>query len=506
MPTAAPLDDHHRDHDHRDHDHRDHDQELRVKLQEQIGDDVRLGEVAASTGAEVFFRAHDVATGRDMLLKVLALEHAPASEACRRLAREAAITARLHHINVAPVGLVEQRGSVAFYAIGVADAVPLESLLRGESPLAFGQCLSILHDVAAALDHARGQGIIHGCLTPNAIFITGTGRALVAGFSGDENSGADETACWSPAYMAPEQWQHESKADASTDRYALGIIAYELLTGRRRPVSLSVPGVITVSPLNISADVPLRAGVDLGANGAILRALSKHLDQRPRSAQEFVDALVGDPRAGVPSLATQRPRVALPRRRHALRTPTLAILGLCLVGAVATSSTDLLSRLGIPSASSPWFPDLLSPRGSVREVHVSSADDGTTRTLRAPAIVRDGPDPEAREPSAAASPVDGAGDVVSDGAVDTVSAPGGALGSATSAGAIRVTLRGGSALVFIDGVSRGRTPFIGRVSPGSHIVSLRGPGSYVPAARSVSVIAADTVIASFSTVAPPRPR
>ncbi len=345
------------------------DEELRASVQQQIGDRIRLLRIIGSQGAELTFRARDLSSDADVVLKVLAVGPVLAKDASTRLEREAAIASRLDHPNIVAVGRVERRDSIAFYAIEAPSVATLESLLDGRSRPTFDQSLAILRDVAAALDHAHSRGVIHGRLTPASVLITEAGHTQVAGFSiivG--SSGAMEIEGGSPAYMAPEQWHTETTLDARADQYALGVLAYELISGRRRVASSNAAGVVAVDPLEVAADVPLRPGLDLRVNTAILRAVSKHRGHRHLSAGAFVEALAGDPAAAVPSLRAQHPTVAVPRRHIAILPLLLVVVAGIAVGAMATPSAKQLlgvsaprvRRFRPPSSSRPW--PIPSPR------------------------------------------------------------------------------------------------------------------------------------------------
>jgi serine/threonine protein kinase len=468
-------------------------EKLRDHLQGQLGADIQLLEILGANGAELLVRARHL--DRNVVLKILAVDRALAPEAHEQLEREVAIAAQLLHRNIVPVEPIERRGTLTYYTMDLGRARTLESLMGPPRSLDFVQTRDVLRDVATALDYAHGRGIVHGALSPTEIFVANGSVGLVSGFGliggprATRRTGA-------PAYMAPEQWQAGSVIGERADQYALGVIAFELVTGQRRTTSSSIPGVVTVDPLPLAAGRPLGADIPVAMTAAILRAISKRPVNRFDSCREFIAALSGHSLSPVQSLPTQRPSIVEDRRnRFAVgKTVMVVLLGV------------FLGILAVPSAREAFTGPIL--RGHFPwEVHFPSMP---ARVLSAPQSGAAGGAGASRpgSPNASGLTIGPSSPAISGrGSASPAPSTRAPLGPTTASprlGHVRVTLRKGSATVFIDGLPRGTTPLLVRVSPGAHTVSLVGPGSYAPARMTIRVAAGDTAVAGFSP-APPSP-
>src|SRR6185312_12395644 len=130
------------------------------------------------------------------------------------------------------------------------------------------------------------------------------------------------------AYAAPEQ-RRGKHVDGRADQYSLAVIAYELLTGRRRIGFDSVEGIDTVAPIEVLADTPLRKDLPLYANLALRRALSASPANRFPTSTAFADALAGKVDTDVAGLPTKRADLRLTRRSR------IAAGGVAFVGLLA---------------------------------------------------------------------------------------------------------------------------------------------------------------------------
>ena len=214
----------------------------------------RLGayEIVAPLGAggmgEVH-RAHDTRLRRDIALKVLPGAVASSPERLARFEREARIVARLNHPNIVTLHSIEEADGVRFLTMELVEGRNLADLVApGGLPLA--QALDLMIPLADALAAAHEQGVVHRDLKPANVMVTHEGRVKVLDFgiaklltapdapgrSGTEATSAPLTAAWEVVgtvpYMAPEQIFGEA-VDARTDLFSLGILIFELVTGRR---------------------------------------------------------------------------------------------------------------------------------------------------------------------------------------------------------------------------------------------------------------------------------
>lgn len=211
-----------------------------------------LGELGRGASA-VVYRARDRALGRLVAIKVVRPHSiASADDALLRLAREARTVARLQHPNIVTVYAVKRlrTGGLAL----VMQLVPgrtLKQAIVEHGPFAPEQAEAVLRDVASALAYAHGHGVVHRDVKPENIFLDAeTGRAMLSDFgiahSAEHESRLTMTgaAIGTPAYMAPEQIDG-ARADARSDLYSLGLVTWEMLTGRRPWDGESLFNVIT---------------------------------------------------------------------------------------------------------------------------------------------------------------------------------------------------------------------------------------------------------------------
>ena len=285
-------------------------EKVRAKLQDAIGDAFVLGELVGRGGMGMVYRARETALDRDVALKVLAFDPTLNPDAYARFEREAKLAARLDHPHIVPIFSVGQRAGVAFYTMRLVKGGSVEQLLESGTRLDVSHAISILRDVAAALDFAHANGVVHRDIKPANILIGDSGHAMVAdfgiarAFGGDAAATATSTGVvGSPAYMSPEQWRGE-KVDGRADQYALGVLAFELLTGKRPFATASMQELVR---MHLAEDPPdilaYRDDLPSHTTDAVWRALAKDPADRFASATAFVDALAGGTQA-----AASRPR------------------------------------------------------------------------------------------------------------------------------------------------------------------------------------------------------
>jgi serine/threonine protein kinase/alpha-tubulin suppressor-like RCC1 family protein len=199
-----------------------------------------LGELGRG-GSAVVYRARDRSLFRDVAIKVVRPKFAAsAEEALARLAREARTVARLQHPNIVTVHAVKRLhdGGLAL----VMQLVPgrtLKQAVIDDGPFDPERAERVLKDVAEALAFAHSKGVVHRDVKPENIFLeAGTGRALLSDFGIAHSSEFESrltmtgAAIGTPAYMSPEQIDG-APANARSDIYSLGLVAWEMLTGER---------------------------------------------------------------------------------------------------------------------------------------------------------------------------------------------------------------------------------------------------------------------------------
>ena len=246
------------------------------------------------------YRATDTKLGRDVALKVLSAEMAHDAERLARFRREAKVLAQLDHPNIVTIYSVEESEGVHFLTMQLVEGLPLDRLIC-QSGLAVEQIVEIAEGLADALAAAHEKGIVHRDLKPANVMVTNEGRVKVLDFGlakdvrasnlGDATlTSASQTqvgvVMGTPAYMSPEQTSGRP-LDHRTDIFSLGVLLYEMSTGKRPFAGSSsaelVSAILRDTPLSVIAmrpDLPS----DLGR--IIRRCLEKDPRHRVQTARD----------------------------------------------------------------------------------------------------------------------------------------------------------------------------------------------------------------------------
>jgi serine/threonine-protein kinase len=255
-------------------------------------------------GMGVVYRAEHEMLRRPTAIKLLPPQSA-GERSLRRFEREAQLTARLtnpHTVSVYDYGRTPE--GAFYYVMEYLDGVDLERLVREAGPLPPGRVVHILRQVCEALAEAHGAGLIHRDIKPANILLSESGGipdfAKVLDFGlvkeVDESDKArlthEDVVAGTPQYLAPETIQAGNNPDPRSDLYALGAVAYYLLTGA--PIFDGRPLQVIQSHLHASPEAPsARLGRSLPAKleRLVLECLEKDPNLRPESAQALLDRL-----------------------------------------------------------------------------------------------------------------------------------------------------------------------------------------------------------------------
>ena len=284
-----------------------------IDLSELERDYIVKRELGKGGMGSVFLARHRTA-GHDVAIKVIASKYIADADALSRFEREARLMARIRHPNIVhQYELRRLRGGHVALVMQYVRGESLITILRRRGKLRFDECTQILRDIGLALEHAHANGIIHRDVKPHNILIDADkGVALLSDFGiakatqGDAEVTATGMAIGTPAYMAPEQIDNAA-VDGRADLYSLGVVGWEMLSGRRAWEGESLFGIIykqkhqDLAPLTLPRpDAPQRLLL------ALEGALEKDAARRWSSASEFVEQLRSD-----------TPTPAMLRRREA---------------------------------------------------------------------------------------------------------------------------------------------------------------------------------------------
>jgi serine/threonine protein kinase len=253
-------------------------------------------------GFAVVYKARDTTLDRVVALKVLHAHWSTDPDFVTRFRQEARAVANLRHPNIVTVHEAGEAQGQLFIAMEYVPGRTLRELLEREGALPLERASTILEQVADALDYAHQQGVIHRDVKPANIMVEETKRGqratlmdfgLVKAMAGSTALTSMGTLLGSPEYMAPEQADPERVAEVgpAADRYALGIVAYQMLTGRvpfpgKTPATLNAHEHKPVPrPRSLRPELPQRAAA------ALLKMLAKTPGDRYPTAAAFVAAL-----------------------------------------------------------------------------------------------------------------------------------------------------------------------------------------------------------------------
>jgi len=252
-------------------------------------------------GMGVVYLAREERLDRMVALKVLPAHLATQPATRERFLREALTAARLAHPNVVPVYRADEAGGTAFFAMAFVDGESLADRLRDRGALPPSDAVPILRDVAWALAYAHARGVVHRDVKPENILLErATGRTLVSDFGIAHNTAHTDPAArltqdgyvlGTVHYMSPEQVNGQV-LDGRSDLYALGVVAYQLLSGRLPFEGLALPALLMAHASRPAP--PLRDAaptVPASLAAVVDRCLVKSPDSRYPTGEALADAL-----------------------------------------------------------------------------------------------------------------------------------------------------------------------------------------------------------------------
>ena len=270
------------------------------------GDRLEFFELERAIGAGgmgAVFLALDIRLDRFVALKILPPEQATDPEVVQRFYQEARAAARLDHENIARVFTIGQDKAYHFIAFEFVEGTTLREQVERQGPLAVAEAISVTLQIAGALVHASGRGVVHRDIKPSNIIVTPSGRAKLVdmglarrferGGSADDGLTQSGMTLGTFDYISPEQARDPRDVDVRSDLYSLGCTLYHMLTGRP-PFP---EGTVLQKLLQHQADAPpdvrtLNPVVPPELAAIVTRLMAKDRDRRHQTPDQLARDLL----------------------------------------------------------------------------------------------------------------------------------------------------------------------------------------------------------------------
>ncbi len=331
----------------------------------------RITEYLGSGGMGVVYKAEDLKLKRTVALKFLPPELTRNTEARNRFIQEAQAASALDHPNICNIHEIDETpDGRTFICMSCYDGETLKEIIK-RGPLPLDRAVNIIRQIALGLSEAHGRGIVHRDLKPANVVVTGDGTAKIVDFGlaklrGSATVTLKGTTMGTVAYMAPEQAKG-SAVDHRADLWSLGIVLYEMLSGKL-PFESDFEQALVYAIVHEEAP-PIedqRKDIPQAIKQILQRALRKSPDERYQSANEFIgdlDALLTGGASMKPLLSRRGKKRRLLYATAGLATMVATALGVFYYGdrsevidSIAVLPMQNLSR----DSTQDYFPDGLT--------------------------------------------------------------------------------------------------------------------------------------------------
>lgn len=256
-----------------------------------------LREIVGTGGMSIVYKAYDTKQRREVAVKVLRPEFSDDAEFVRRFTDEAHAVLQMHHANIVDIYGLGQDGDTRYIVMEFVKGVTLKELIRQEGPIRPRRAVQMAVRILAAVDHAHKNHIVHRDIKPQNIMVNADYQVKVTDFGIARRANAPENVQTQPVekknvlgsvhYFSPEQASGQI-ADEKSDLYSVGVVLFEMLTGKvpfdgDSPEDVAIKHVreIPVAPSSLQPDVS--AALDQ----VIARALAKDSARRYQTAAEM---------------------------------------------------------------------------------------------------------------------------------------------------------------------------------------------------------------------------
>ena len=327
-------------------------EELRDKLQKTLGGSYAFDRELGGGGMSRVFVAEETSLGRKVVIKVLPPDLA-ATVNVERFRREIQLAAQLQHPHIVPLLSAGIADGLPYYTMPFIEGDSLRTRIIRQGELPIADALRILRDMTTALCYAHEHGVVHRDIKPENVMLTkhhalimdfGVAKALSAATNPGNSLTSMGVALGTPAYMSPEQATADPHTDHRADIYALGAVAYEMLTGRQLFGDRSPQAMLRAHAIEKPDSIETRrATVPPALSALVMRMLEKSPADRPQTADDLLRTLDTfvvtpsgmTPTGTVPVQTIQTPQAAAaksPRRSRSLIAAAFVGAGILAAG------------------------------------------------------------------------------------------------------------------------------------------------------------------------------
>lgn len=263
-----------------------------------IGNRYEILEEVGNGGMATVFKAKDHVLNRYVAVKVLKDEFTTDSDFIKRFNTEAQSAASLSHANIVSIYDVghEEENNLYYIVMELVKGKTLKQIIKKDGIISWKWAVNIAMQIASALEEAHRNGIVHRDIKPHNIIITEDGIAKVTDFGiakavSNSTITAFGTTIGSVHYFSPEQAKG-SLTDAKSDLYSLGVVMYEMLTGKV-PFDADTPVSVALMHMQEEAEEPIKVNPDIptAINQIVVKAMQKDPNNRYSSATEMLKDL-----------------------------------------------------------------------------------------------------------------------------------------------------------------------------------------------------------------------
>ncbi len=252
-----------------------------------------LLEIIGIGGMAVVYKGHDLIEDKTVAVKILKDEYVSNEEFIRRFKNESRAIAVLSHTNIVKVFDVSFGETMQYIVMEYIDGITLKQLIEQQGSLRWKDALHYVVQILRGLQHAHDHGIVHRDVKPQNIMVLEDGTIKVtdfgiARFARSEQKTITDKAIGSVHYISPEQARGDN-TDEKSDIYSLGVILYEMLTGKL-PFEADSAVSVAIMQLQREPELPssINGSIPQGLEQITMRAMQKNCEKRYKSASEML--------------------------------------------------------------------------------------------------------------------------------------------------------------------------------------------------------------------------